>query len=129
MKVLKRYLITLAICLAGVGMIVWSKDIASQTSLEAIFHILSDAFFVIGVITAGLGLLVLASNEGTFDALSYGVGRFFDFFRKKKRMQYETFYDYRTAHAEKKARFGFLLICGLGITAIAVIMYLLYLQF
>ncbi len=129
MKVLKRYLITLAICLAGVGLIVWSKELFSQTAPDVIFHILSDAFFVIGVVTTGMGLLAFASNEGTFDALSYGVGRFFDFFRKKKRMQYDTFYDYRESRAEKKVQFGFLLICGLILLAVAVIMYVLYLQF
>ncbi len=34
---------------------------------------LSDAFFVPGVITLGIGLLVMATNGGAFDMLSFGV--------------------------------------------------------
>ena len=56
--------------------------------------------------------------------ISFGV--FFDNFRKVSTRKYETFYDYRMAHSEKKIKFGFLLICGLFFLAVSMVMYGLY---
>ncbi len=126
MKKLWKYVITLAIGFFIVGMIIWSKDIFTQTSPQVIFHILTDAFFVAGVVITGAGLLVFSSNEGTFDMLIYGMDSFFDFFRKKSTKKYPTFYDYRLSKADKKIRFGFLVFSGLFFLALAGIMYLMY---
>lgn len=126
MKSLRKYLITLLIGFAGVALILWSKDIFSQTSIVKIFHILTDAFFVVGVVVTCAGLLVFSSNEGTFDMLVYGVSSFFDMFRKKSNKKYETFYDYRASKQEKKIKFGFIVICGLFFLAVSMVMYLFY---
>ncbi len=126
MKQLKKYLITLVIGFFIVGLIIWSKDIFAQTSPQVIFHILSDAFFVAGVVITSAGLLVFSSNEGTFDMLIYGMDSFFDFFRKKSTKKYPTFYDYRESKAGKKIRFGFIVISGLFFLAIAGVMYFMY---
>jgi hypothetical protein len=58
--------------------------------------------------------------------LVYGVSSFVDIFRRTSRKKYDTFYDYRAAHQEKKVKFGFMLICGLIFLAVAGVMYLLY---
>ena len=127
MKSIKKYLITLLIGFAMVALIVWGKDLFVQTDPKVIFHILCDAFFAVGVVITGAGLLVFSSNEGTFDALIYGVSSFVNMFRiHHKERKYETFYDYRAAKAEKKFSFGFLLICGLFLLAVSMGMYFLY---
>lgn len=129
MKALKKYVITLLIGFAAVALILWGRDLFFQTEPMAVFHILSDAFFAVGVVITCAGVLVMSSNEGTFDALVYGMSSFRDLFRKKSQKKYETFYDYRASRQDKKVRFGFLLICGLLFLVIAVVMYLLYSQY
>ena len=129
MKTLKRYLITILVGLSVVALIAWSKDVFSQTELVKVFHIWCDSFFAVGTVMTCLGLLVFSSNEGTFDILVYGFNSFMDIFRKKSVKKYETFYDYRESRADKKLRFGFLVICGLVFVAISMIMYLYYRQY
>ena len=129
MRVLKRYLITLAVEAVLVLGIVWLKDIFVQTELVTIYHILTDAFCAVGTVTTCAGLLVFSSNEGTFDMFAYGMSSFFDLFRVNSKKKYDTFYDYRASRAEKKLRCGFLMICGLAFLVIAFVMYLLYRQY
>ena len=110
----------------GVFCILWAKDIFAQTEVVKIFHILCDAFFVVGVVITGVGLLVFSSNEGTFDMLVYGVSSFFDLFRKVSKKKYPTFYDYRVSRQGKKIRFGFMLLCGIFFLVIAFVMFFIY---
>ena len=126
MKFVKKSMITLLIGLAIAGLIAWSKGVFTETAPIQIFHILSDSFFVSGVVIAGIGLLVFSSNEGTFDMLVYGVKSFWDMFRRNGTKRYDSFYDYRTSRQENKFSFAFLLVSGLVILAVAVVMYLLY---
>ncbi len=129
MKNLKKYLITMLIGLAAVAMILWSKDILNQTEAVAVYHILCDAFFAVGVIILCIGLLIFSSNEGTFDILVYGVSTFVGMFKKNYEKKYDTFYDYRADREDKKIKFGYLLICGLILLAVSMVMYLLYRQY
>ena len=129
MKLLKKYLITLAIGFGLVALIAWSKDILGQTSRVDIFHILCDCFFAIGVVITSSGLLVFSSNEGTFDGLVYGVGTFVDMFRKRSKRKYNTLYDYKESRADKKLSFGYLIISGVFFLAISLVMYLFYRQY
>lgn len=129
MKAVKKYLITLLIGFAAVALIIWYRDIFSFTALSDIFHILCDAFFVAGVVITCAGLLVFSSNEGTFDMIVYGMSSFFDMFRKKSTKKYSTFYDYRESRADKKIKFGFIVICGLFFIAVSLVMYLFYCKY
>ena len=129
MRGFKKYLITLLTGFALVALILWSKDIFSQTEPKAIFHILTDGFFVVGVLMTCVALLIFSSNEGSFDILVYGVSSFLDMFRKTSLKKYETFFDYRESRADKKLKFGFMLICGLFFLAISFVMYYLYCQY
>ena len=129
MKTFKKYLLTLLIGFVGVALILWSKDIFSQTEAVKIFHILTDAFFVVGVVMTSVGLLVFSSNEGTFDMLVYGTRVFLDMFRKVKKNQFETFYDYRVSRESQKMPFGFIVICGLFFLAVSFVMLYFYSQY
>ena len=126
MKTLKRILITLVIGLVFVFMVAASKEVFKETEAKVIFHILSDSFFAVGVVITGFGLLVVASNGGAFDMLSYGVSTFFSFFRRSKARKYADFYEYRVDKKKNKHNFGFLLIAGSIIIVIAIIMYVFY---
>ena len=126
MKQAKKDLITAGIGLAFVALIIWSKDIFSQTAAVDVFHILCDAVCVVGVVLTSAGLLVFSSNEGTFDILVYGMNSFLDMFRRKSTKKYETFYDYRESRADKKIKFGFMVITGLCFLAVSIAMLWLY---
>lgn len=125
MKKLK-YFITLLCGFAASMLIFLVKDIFSQTEAVNVFHILCDGFFAVGVVITAMGLFIFTSNEGTFDAIVYGVGSFIDMFRRTSKRKYETLYDYRESRSEKKVKFGFLLICGLFFILLAMVMYLFY---
>ena len=128
MRALKKYLITLLVGMVGVIAILASKDIFAQTVQKDVYHILCDAFFVVGVLIECVGLLIFSSNEGTFDIIVYGVSSFVDMFKKRPNRKYETFYDYRVARQDKKIKFAYLLIVGLVFLAVSGVMLLLYHQ-
>lgn len=95
----------------------------NQTDKKEIYKILINGFFSIGAICACFGGLVLIANAGGFDFIAYGIGRFFSLFKKKPNdVKYKTFYDYRTARAEKEHdSMWFLVIVGLAYIAISLI--------
>ena len=126
MKTWKKYAITLLVgALLTLG-IAYAKDVFHQTEPVKVFHILCDAFFVSGTLITSAGLLVFSTNEGTFDMLVYGMQSFVNLFRPKYAKKYETFYDYREAHSEKKLPFLFLVLSGLIYLAISGVMYYCY---
>ena len=129
MKAGRKYWITFAVDAAAALLIMLAKDLFAQTDPKTVFHILCDAFFAVGFVTVGAGLLVFSGHEGTFDILVYGMKTFTDFFRKNSIRKYETFCDYRMSRADQKIRFGFLLICGGMFLAFSFLMYCLYCQY
>ena len=129
MRALKKYFITFLIGVAGAVAIMASKDIFAQTAPKDVYHILCDAFFVVGIVIECIGLLIFSSNEGTFDIIVYGVSSFVDMFKKQPNRKYETFYDYRAARQDKKIKFAFLLIVGLIFLAASGVMLYLYHQY
>lgn len=126
MKKVYKYLITVGVGLLLAAWVAFSKNIFAQTSISLIFAILSDAFLVPGILITGMGGLIFVSNEGMFDAFSYGMTSFIDLFRKEKRNKYHTFYDYKQSKADRDRSFGFLLICGLAFLALSGIMLWLF---
>ncbi len=129
MNTLKKYLITLLCGFAGVAYILWLRGIFNQTAASAVFHILCDGFFVVGVLMACIGLLIFCSNEGTFDGLTYGVKAFINLFRRNGMKKYDSYYDYKAARGEKKTTFGFLVICGVFFIAVSLVMLYFYYRF
>ena len=74
----KEYAITTAIALAVGVLIELSRGIFQEDELDMIVTIVSDAFFIPGVLLICVGLIVYASNEGLFLSISYGfkaIGR------------------------------------------------------
>ena len=129
MKTIKKYLITLAVGFLMAGLVMYSKDIFNQTELSEILHILTDSFSIPAVLITGFGGLIFVSNEGVFDGLAYGVTSFIDMFRKEKKNQFRTFYDYKESKSERDMSFGYLLICGVLFIVIDAVMLMLYNQY
>ena len=122
-----RYSVTSAICLIVAFIIMVSKKVFNETDPQTIYHILTDSFFVPGVIMASFGLLVFSTNEGTFDMLTYGVRRLFILLRRNpKDEKYKTFYDYRMSQRENRHQFGYMIIVGLVYIGISLIFLALY---
>ena len=129
MKTIKKYLITLAVGFLMAVLVMYSKDIFNQTELSEILHILTDSFSIPAVLITGFGGLIFVSNEGVFDGLAYGVTSFIDMFRKEKKNQFRTFYDYKESKSERDMSFGYLLICGVLFIVIDAVMLMLYNQY
>ncbi len=125
MKKYLRYIITFAVGLVAAFIICLCKNIFSQTSLNEIFKILVDALFASGTVILGFGLLVVATNGGTFDMLAYGAIMFVSLFNKGTQRKYKTFYDYHEAQKDRKYSFAYLLIVG-GILIVASLILLIF---
>ena len=128
MKTVNKYLITFAVGFLMAGLVMLTKDIFGQSELSAVLHILVDSFSVPAALITGFGGLVFVSNEGVFDGLSYAVTSFIDIFRKEKKNQFKTFYDYKESKSDRNMSFGYLLICGLIFIVIDAVIFVLYNQ-
>ena len=123
------YIISGAVGIIIFIVIICTKTIWNAEGTKEIMRILSDAFFVPGVLLAGVGLIIFAGNGGAFDMLSYAFIRFFDLFKKDVRnKKYKDFYEYREAKKEKKRNMGFMLIVGAVFIVMAVIFLIAYYQ-
>ncbi len=128
MKKARKYIITITIGLIIAFLIMVLKSIFKQDNARDVMHILTDAFFVSGVLITGYGLLVVSSNGGTFDMLVYGVSKFFNMFRKDmKKEKYKSFYEYRLVKAEEgKNEFWYLVFIGVGFIVVSLIFLAFY---
>ena len=126
MRLLKNYLITLALEALAVLAVLVSKDLFLQTEAIQVYHILADAFFAVGFITFGIGLLVFSSNEGVFDGLTFAVGAFVNMFKKEPSKKYSSLYEYRELKGERDTEFSFILLSGLAFLLVSAVTYLLY---
>ena len=129
MKTLLKYGITTIIGLAFAALIIFGGDVLNQESTKDVIELVVNGFFVPGVVIFGIGLLVVASNGGTFDMLIYGTKKFIDLFRKPhNRRITDTFYDYRKAREEHKGEFLYLVLVGLGFIVISLIVLIFWYQ-
>lgn len=127
MKNWLKYVITASIGLGFALLIMLGKGVFNQEDTKQVYKILSDAFFVPGVCITGFGLLIFASNGGTFDMLSFGMKKFFSLFKRDlKGTMKETFYDYRAAKEGTEKSFGYMVIVGLVFITLSVIFVVFY---
>ncbi len=126
MKKVLKYVIPFLICAIVTILILVGKG-SFVKSDGPLMGDLCDAFFVPGILMFGFGVLVFATNGGTFDMLAYGIRKLFDLFKRDlTKVKYRTFYDYRAAQREKKRSFLNLIIVGLGFIIVSVVFLILY---
>ena len=124
------YIITGAVGIIIFIIVICTQAIWNAEGAKEVMGTLSDACFVPGVLLAGVGLIIFASNGGAFDMLSYAVIRFFDLFKRDVRnKKYKDFYEYREAKKGKKRSMGFMLIVGVVFIAMAGIFLIVYSQY
>ncbi len=124
---LLRYAIALAVGLLIAFVFMLAKSIFSETDKVAIMRILSDAFFLSGVLLTAAGLLLFASAGGAFDMLAYGFRMLFVMLRRDlSKRKYKDYYEYRQARQEKKRSIAYMLIVGLFMLALAALFLILF---
>ena len=109
----------------GVGAIAFlicaaTWNLFGQTDFLTIVKILSDCFFLPGVLLVGMALIGWVSSKGTFDIFGYSFRGLVGLFKTESYYQrQESFYDYRTKRDESRKPFNKpLMICGLIFLAI-----------
>lgn len=126
MKKFKKYLITIIVGLLIAFWVAFTQGIFEQTDIKLILHILTDSFFVSGVLITGMGGLIFVSNEGSFDGITFAMKSFFAIFKKDKKKVYRSYYDYKQSKKDRDRSFGYMLICGLVFLAMSGIVLLFY---
>ena len=127
-KLLQYGITTIVLSLFAL-LIMYMNDLFKLTDSQEIMKILTNAFFVPGVIGVCFGLLVVISNDGMFNIFSYGMQSFINLFRKdRSKIKYKTYYDYKEAVKDNKKPYGFLLLVGLDFVAISMIFMIIWLK-
>ena len=119
----KEYAITTAIALAVGVLIALSRGIFQEDELDMIVTIVSDAFFIPGVLLICVGLIVYASNEGLFLSISYGfkaIGRTITAKKDEKLME-EKYHEYYARQMEKKTKCKHFIIVGLAFVVVSLV--------
>lgn len=123
------YLIPFIIGLILFIIVIVTKKLFQQKDLQTIYRILSDAFALPGIVIGGFGLLVVLSNEGAFDIISYGFTLFIGKFKKDvSARKYKTYYDYKIAKRGNKKSFANILIVGIFYFLLSILFTILYLN-
>lgn len=130
-KLLTGYLICAGILIAGIIGMMFYRQVFVQTDTKTIFGLLSDSFFVPGIIMAGVGGLSKLSALGAYDTFGYLFSRFslHNFWvTGAKRKKYDSLYEYKQ-EKDKKGRswLPYALWTGLGTCALSLILLIIYL--
>lgn len=124
------YLISALVGAAIVVTVVCTGRVWELSSINSVMGMISDGFFVAGVVLAGIGLIVVFSHGGVFDMLGYAVLLLFSLFQRDvSKRKYRDYKEYREVKAAKEHRsVAFMLIVGIVYIAIAAVFLILYYQ-
>lgn len=92
MKKSVKHLIYCAVTLTLVFVTAVLQGLFNPPSGMRVSVIICNAFFIIGVLMAGIGILSWAGSKGTYDILSYAGKVILVKFKPKEKMQ--SYYDY-----------------------------------
>ncbi len=107
-----------------------SSDAFSQSKSE-MMKILSNAFFVPGVLFVGVGSIIFVSNVGYFNLFDFGFKQLFNQFgpkekRKAFREKYPDYYTYNKEKQKERAQYTFILFPGIFFILLAVLFTVLF---
>ena len=109
----KRYFITILIGIIMVVIISLSRGILAVESKEAVLFILSDACAIPGIFILAAGILLMVSNEGLFNGISYGFKALTKALKRNpEERKMEDYHEYYSKKTEKKISFGHLILTG-----------------
>ncbi len=124
----KEYVITTAVALAVGAMIALSRGIFQEDEIDMVITIISDAFFIPGVLLLCIGLIVYASNEGLFLSISYGfkaIGRTITA-KKDEKLMNEKYHEYYARQIQKKSKCKHFLIVGAVFVVVSLLFVIIY---
>ena len=105
-----------------------TRGIFNQTEASQVLKILCDAFFIPGVILTGLGLLSIATEDGTFDGLQYSFKQM-----RNVRANYrrdastpKSYYEYKESVKKKRKIKWHSIFVGLAFLAVSFVFVLLF---
>lgn len=128
LKEYKEYAITTAIAI-GVGVLIaLSRGIFQEDEIDMVITIISDSFFIPGVLLICVGLIVYASNEGLFLSISYGfktIGRTITA-KKDEKLMDEKYHEYYARQIQKKSKCKHFLIIGAVFVVISLLFVAIY---
>ena len=125
----KTRLVKYGVCAAFTAVMVWLYLWLRETPDGFVLwmRVLCDAFTMPAVILLCVGGLVWASNEGALDGVGYLVSYMTKALIPGKRKEIEKYADYVERKREKRGGgFGFLLISGAVVLAIALVFLALF---
>ncbi len=107
----------------------FNENIMAVSNAQEAFAVLCNAFFLPGVVFAGVGALTWIASFGTYDMLGYGFRNFGlqNFIPLVPKAKYDSFYEYKQ-QKDAKGRHWFknLLVVGLTGMGISLLMLVLY---
>lgn len=124
---LTKYYASAAIGLVLVFAVALSAGLFSAEGAKDVVRILSDAFFVPGVLLSGAAGLSFAASKGFYDVFSYGIQTIKSHFEFKKDKRAESLYDFKKRkNAEKRGWLKETLVVGLIFIALAAVFVVVY---
>ena len=128
MKKWLKVLIPLAVGLVIAVIMMFSGGLSSAESSKDALRIICDAFFVPGALLLMYGGLRWTYNGGVMDGLGYSAKLMINRMRPHYEEHRQSFAQYREKR-ESKAQPAFPLVAsGLILTAVAVVLYIIYSQ-
>lgn len=130
----KKFLVpifTFLLGLASAGMIASYRGAFQADSVTEVMSAITDGFFIVGILLACFGVLVLVSAGGAFDMLGYSIGLLTALFSKEKRKDPD-FYSYmerKKAERQDRKSVSFLFWIGgifLLVSVILLVVFRLY---
>ena len=98
-----RYIVTAVFFLAAAFICCLQQEIFQQETAQEIFGTLSNAFFIAGVLFAGIGGISRIAAGGGYDIIGYSVSNFslHHLIPTRPKEKYTSFYEYKKAKDEK----------------------------
>ena len=128
---LTAYFVWGGIGLAFALFIMINRDIFHSPDARTAVRSLSDGFTVSGMLMLCIGMLILVSQKGAFDAISFAFGSLVSMFRKDAVLsdKYRTYSNYKRQKMDKdRIRTSVLLIPGLILTLLGIIFTIVYMN-
>lgn len=101
----KKWMIPAALAVLLFALEVYRKHLFGATEAAAVCGILSDGFFLPGVLLGGVGAISWAATFGQFDMLAYSSRQFFGHFIRPLAADLpHSFYEYREEKNKKGRR-------------------------
>ena len=124
---LRNYAICIGVELLIAFLVIWSKGFFADSAAVNV-QILSDAFFVAGIVMTLFAALLYVTGEGALIGVGYVFRHVFLTFIPMGRTKYERYADYRERKLSSTKKFseGHILVTGLAFLFIGIVLTLVW---